>query len=70
MIVTFDNNSIMLLDPNDGKTKSIIYPPPSMSPIANVVYNKALKRVFVLLENGSFCVYRVQHRDTATLEKL
>lgn len=60
----------MLLDPVDGKIKSMIYPPPTLSPIIKVIYNKALKKVFILLENGSLCVYRVHNRDTATLEKL
>jgi len=30
----------------------------------------SLKRVFVLLQSGSICVYKVQNRDTATLDKL
>jgi len=30
----------------------------------------ALRRVFVLLETGSICVYKVHNRDTATLDKL
>lgn len=70
LIVTFDNNSVMLLDPRDGHTMSTIYPPPSLSPVKTIKYNMALKRMFVLLENGNLCVYRVRYRDTATLEKL
>lgn len=30
----------------------------------------ALKRVFVFLQTGTFCVYKVEGRETATLEKL
>ena len=30
----------------------------------------ALKRVFVFLESGIFCVYKVEGRETATLENL
>ena len=29
-----------------------------------------LKRVFVFLQSGTFCVYKVDGRETATLEKL
>ena len=30
----------------------------------------ALKRVFVFLQTGTFCVYKVEGRETATLENL
>ena len=30
----------------------------------------ALKRVFVFLNSGTFCIYKVEGRETATLEKL
>ena len=30
----------------------------------------ALKRVLVFLKTGTFCVYKVEGRETATLEKL
>ena len=30
----------------------------------------ALKRIFVFLKTGTFCVYKVDGRETATLEKL
>ncbi len=70
MIVTYENNSVLLLDPVTGATKSTIYPPPTPSLVDKVIYSMSLQRVFILLQNGSICVYRVHKRDTATLEKL
>ena len=60
----------MLLDPDTGAVKSTIYPPPTPTNIAKTLYSIALKRVFVFLQTGTFCVYKVQDRETATLEKL
>ena len=70
LIATFDNNSILLLDPETGSIKSTIYPPPTPTNIQTTLYSMALKRVFVFLQSGIFCVYKVEGRDTATLEKL
>ena len=70
LIATFDNNSVLLLDPNTGAIKSTIYPPPTPTNIQRVLYSIALKRVLVFLQSGTFCVYKVEGRDTATLEKL
>lgn len=70
LIATFDNNSVLLLDPDTGTIKSTIYPPPTPTNIQKTVYSIALKRVFVFLETGTFCVYKVEGRETATLETL
>ena len=70
LITTFDNNSILLLNPQDGSVKSTIYPPPTPTNIQKTIYCMYLKRVFVLLQTGSICVYKVHDRETATLEKL
>ena len=70
LIVTFDNNSILLLEPNDGQVKSTIYPPPTPTNIQKTIFCMNLKRVFVLLETGTICVYKVYKRETATLEKI
>ena len=70
LIITFDNNSILLLDPTNGQVKSTIYPPPTPTNIQKVIYCMVLKRVFVLLETGTICVYKVHKRETATLEKI
>ena len=70
LIVTFENNSVLLLDPETGGTKSTIYPPPTPSLVSKVIFSMCLKRIFILLQNGNICVYRVHKRDTASLEKL
>jgi hypothetical protein len=70
LIVTFDNNSILLLSPIDGSVISTIYPPPTPTNIKKTIFCMALKRVFVLLETGTICVYKVHKRETATLEKI
>ena len=49
LISTFDNNSILLLRPEDGSVLSTIYPPPTPTNIAKTMYCMYLKRVFVLL---------------------
>lgn len=58
------------MNPIDGSVKSTIYPPPTPTNIAKTIYCMSLKRVFVLLQTGSLCVYKVHDRETATLEKL
>ena len=70
IITTFDNNSVLLLDPETGALKSTIYPPPTPTNIQKTLYSMALKRVFVFLQTGTFCVYKVEDRETATLENL
>ena len=70
LISTFDNNSILLLRPQDGSVLSTIYPPPTPTNIAQTMYCMYLKRVFVLLQTGTICVYKTHDRETATLEKL
>ena len=70
LIATFNNNSILLLDPETGTIKSTIYPPPTPTNIQKTLYCMALRRVFVFLESGIFCVYKFEGRETATLEKL
>lgn len=47
LIATFENNSIILLDPETGAIKSTIYPPPTPTNIQTTLYSMALKRVFV-----------------------
>ena len=70
LMLSFDNNSIMMLWPESGMIKSIIYPPPTPTSISNVIYCMAVQRVFVLLASGSLCVYNTRNRDTATMDKL
>lgn len=69
-MLSFDNNSTLLLWPEDGSIKSIVYPPPTPTSIAQVIYCMSLRRVFLLLASGSLCVYKVHNRETATLDKL
>ena len=59
-----------MLDPQTGSIKSTIYPPPTPTNIDKILYTIYLKRVLVFLQSGTFCVYKVDGRDTATLEKL
>jgi len=70
LITTFNNNSVLMLDPETGAIKSTIYPPPTPTSILKTVYSIALRRVFVFLQSGTFCVYKTEGRETATLEKL
>lgn len=70
LITTYNNNSVLLLDPETGAIKSTIYPPPTPTNIQQTLYSMMLKRVFVFLQSGTFCVYKVDGRETATLEKL
>jgi hypothetical protein len=70
LVIGFDNNSTFLLNPADGLTKSTIYPPPSSTKISRTLFCMALKRVIVMLENGSFCVYRVHKRSTGKLDRI
>ena len=59
-----------MLEPESGAVQSTIYPPPTPTNIQATLYSMALKRVFVFLKTGTFCVYKVDGRETATLEKL
>lgn len=70
LMLSFDNNSTLLLWPEDGSIKSIVYPPPTPTTISQVIYCMSLRRVFLLLASGSLCVYKVHNRETATLDKL
>ena len=70
LMISFDNNSILMLWPDDGLIKSTIYPPPTPTSITQVIFCMAIQRVFVLLESGNLCVYKVNNRETATLDKL
>ena len=70
LMLSFDNNSTLLLWPEDGSIKSIVYPPPTPTSISQVIYCMSLRRVFLLLASGSLCVYKVHNRETATLDKL
>ena len=69
-MVSFENNSTLLLSPDDGTIKSTIYPPPTPNSIQQVVFCMTLNRVLLLLESGSLCIYKVDNRETATLDKL
>ncbi len=64
----FGDNSTVIQDP-DGRTLSIIYPPPTAKAVANIAYCMSLSRMFILLETGALCIYKID-RDTAILEKL
>ena len=70
LMVSFDNNSSLMLWPEDGTIKSIIYPPPTPTTINQLIFCMALNRVFLLLASGSLCVYKAHNRETATLDKL
>ena len=61
---------MLLFDPETGAVQSTIYPPPTPTNIQKTLYSMARKRVFVFLQTGTFCVYKVEGRETATLEKL
>ena len=70
IIVSFDNNSVMLLDAVTGDVKSTVYPPPTPTLIDKILYQMSLSRLFILLKNGMLCTYKTWNRETATLEKL
>jgi hypothetical protein len=68
IIVSFDNNSILLLDSKTGEIKSTIYPPPTPTLIDTILFQMSLSRLILLLQNGALCFYKVYGRETATLE--
>jgi WD40 repeat protein len=68
LMVAFDNNSSLLLWPEDGTIRSTIYPPPTPTNISQLVYCMALNRVFLLLASGNLCIYKAHNRETATLD--
>ena len=70
VMISFDNNSTLMLWPDDGTIKSTIYPPPTPTSISKVIYCMSMRRVLLLLASGSLCVYKVHNRETATLDKL
>ena len=70
IIVSFDNNSILLLDSHTGKIKSTVYPPPTPTTIYQIVYQMSLSRLILLMANGSIAMYKIYNRETATLEFL
>lgn len=70
IIVSFDNNSILLLDSLSGKIKSTVYPPPTPTTIYQIVYQMSLSRLILLMANGSIAMYKIYNRETATLEFL
>lgn len=70
IIVSFDNNSILLLDSQTGKIKSTVYPPPTPTTICQIEYQMSLSRLILLMTNGSIAMYRTFQRETATLEFL
>lgn len=69
LYITFDDNSIILQNPENGNVKSTIYPPPTPTAVDQVIYCMRVRRMFILLKTGNICVYKCD-KDTATLEKL
>lgn len=69
LFISFNDNSIVLLDPKEQSVKSTIYPPPTPADVIKVFYCTSIKRMFLLLKTGSLCVYEIG-KETGTLEKL
>jgi len=69
VFATFDDNSCIVFDPKtNGKIISTIYPPPTATTIAKVVFSLHKQRVFMLLRTGALCLYRFLDKETAVLE--
>ena len=77
LFISFNDNSIVLLDPKEYSEKDkhmkkpniTIYPPPTPAEVIKVFYCTSIHRMFLLLVTGSICVYEID-KETGTLEKL
>lgn len=68
LLVTFDDNSCIVMDPSSAKIISTIYPPPTATSIQKVQYSMYKQRVYTLLRTGALCIYRILDKETAVLE--
>ena len=69
LFIAFNDNSIVLLNPEDQSVKCTIYPPPTPYEVVKVFYCMSINRMFLLLKTGSICVYKI-NKETGTLESL
>jgi len=72
VMTLFSDNSVSLQssDRIDSRVISTIYPPPTAKEVSFVSYCMNLDRIFLMLVNGTICVYRINDADTAILEKV
>jgi hypothetical protein len=49
---------------------STIFPPPSAKEVVFLSYNMNIDRIFLMLVNGTLCIYRINEAGTAILEKM
>ena len=80
LFISFNDNSIVLLDPKEYSEKDkhmkkpniTIYPPPTPAEVIKVFYCTSIQRMFLLLAGAigaALCVYKIEE-ETGTLEKL
>jgi len=69
LFISFNDNSIVLLNPLDQYIKCTIYPPPTPAEVSIVFYCTSIERVFLLLVTGAICIYKID-KETGSLEKL
>lgn len=69
LFVNFDDNSVAVIDPVLRETRCTIYPPPTPSEVCAVIYIRCIERMFLLLQNGTLCVYNID-QETGYLEKM
>ncbi|MDR3549303.1 MAG: hypothetical protein P4M11_13750 [Candidatus Pacebacteria bacterium] len=68
IMVNCEDTASYVLD-ETGKVLSTIFPPPSAKSILTLDYCFATNRVYLLLANGSICVYQIDH-ETALIENI
>ena len=69
LLYTLCEDNSALIQRLSGEQQSTIYPPPTGKNLACIEYCMSLDRIFILLEKGTICIYRIDI-DTAILEKL
>lgn len=69
LFISFNDNSIVLLNPIDQSIKCTIYPPPTPAEVIKTFYCMSIQRMFLMLKTGSICIYKID-RETGTLESL
>jgi len=68
ILVNCEDASSFVLD-YEGKILSTIFPPPSSKNIIALDYSFTTGKIYVLLANGSICIYQVDS-ETALMESI
>ena len=68
----FSDNSVSFQTSSreDSQLLSTIFPPPSAKEVVFLSYCMNLDRIFIMLVNGTMCIYRIDSTGTAILEKM